>query len=304
MRPGRRSTGAAPERSTMVDSMPTSVGPPSSTRSTSPPRSAYTCAEVVGETWPKRFAEGAATPPPNCSSKFRATGCDGRRMPTVSWPPVTKSFAFCERRRTRVSGPGQNFAPRRRAEAGVSRVQEKASPPPRRSTRRRPIRRRSQWERLPGRRFAGCEPLARCPYSLATRDHFPPLPDKCSQTTAVISGSMGAHPGETRDRIMASSNTQISPAAASDACGLERLPHVMNKLCQLWGQPACDAYISRLIMDSRDGARQGLPWEVAMELMFLAELSVGRRALVASAATGVPFGQMLQRFREMAPAGG
>ncbi|HXJ50142.1 MAG TPA: hypothetical protein VNH16_02025 [Burkholderiales bacterium] len=103
---------------------------------------------------------------------------------------------------------------------------------------------------------------------------------------------------------MASSNTQISPAAASDACGLERLPHVMNKLCQLWGQPACDAYISRLIMDSRDGARQGLPWEVAMELMFLAELSVGRRALVASAATGVPFGQMLQRFREMAPAGG
>jgi len=56
---------------------------------------------------------------------------------------------------------------------------------------------------------------------------------------------------------MASSNTQISPAAASDACGLERLPHVMNKLCQLWGQPACDAYISRLIMDSRDGAAAG-----------------------------------------------
>ena len=103
---------------------------------------------------------------------------------------------------------------------------------------------------------------------------------------------------------MASSNTRIAPELPSDACGLERLPHVVNKLCQLWGQPACDAYISRLIMDSRDGSRQGLPWEAAMELMFLAELSVGRRALVASAATGVPFGQMLQRFREMAPAGG
>jgi hypothetical protein len=103
---------------------------------------------------------------------------------------------------------------------------------------------------------------------------------------------------------MASSNTQISSALPFDACGLERLPHVMNRLCQLWGQPACDAYISRLIMDSRDGSRQGLPWEAAMELMFLAELSVGRRALVASAATGVPFGKMLQRFREMAPAGG
>ena len=70
---------------------------------------------------------------------------------------------------------------------------------------------------------------------------------------------------------MASSNTPVSPALPSDACGLERL---------------------------RDGKRQGLPWEAAMELMFLADLSVARRALVASAATGVSFPQMLQRFRE------
>jgi hypothetical protein len=100
------------------------------------------------------------------------------------------------------------------------------------------------------------------------------------------------------DRFMASSNTAISPALPSDDCGLERLPHVVAKLCQLWGRPECDAYISGLIMDSRDGKRQGLPWEAAMELMFLAELSVARRALVASAATGVPFPQMLQRLRE------
>ena len=97
-------------------------------------------------------------------------------------------------------------------------------------------------------------------------------------------------------RLMASSN--VSTALPSDACGLERLPHVMNKLCQLWGRPECEAYISGLIMDSRDGKRQGLPWEVAMELMFLAELSVGRRALAASAVTGVPFPQMLKRLRE------
>ena len=99
----------------------------------------------------------------------------------------------------------------------------------------------------------------------------------------------------------ASANTQISPALPSEACGLERLPHVLNKLCQLWGRPECEAYISRLIMDSRDGSRQGLPWEVAMELMFLGELSVGRRALVAAAATGVPFPQMLKRLRETSP---
>ena len=100
---------------------------------------------------------------------------------------------------------------------------------------------------------------------------------------------------------LASSNTQISPTLPSEACGLERLPHVLNKLCQLWGRPECEAYISRLIMDSRDGSRQGLPWEVAMELMFLGELSVGRRALVASATTGVPFPQMLKRLRETSP---
>ena len=96
---------------------------------------------------------------------------------------------------------------------------------------------------------------------------------------------------------MGSSNKQAFLALASDACGLERLPHVVEKLCLLWARPECDAYISQLIMDSRDGQRQGLPWEAAMDLMFLAELSVGRRALVASAATGVPFQQMLPRFR-------
>jgi len=35
--------------------------------------------------------------------------------------------------------------------------------------------------------------------------------------------------------------------------------------------------------------------------MFLGELSVGRRALVASATTGVPFPQMLKRLRETSP---
>lgn len=54
----------------------------------------------------------------------------------------------------------------------------------------------------------------------------------------------------------------------------------MNKLCLLWGRPECEAYISGLIMDSRDGKRQGLPWEAAM---------------------GVPFPQMLKRLREASP---
>jgi hypothetical protein len=99
---------------------------------------------------------------------------------------------------------------------------------------------------------------------------------------------------------MDSSNTPTSPALGSDACGVERLPHVVNKVCLLWGQPECDAYINRLIMDSRDGERQGLPWEAAADLLFLAELSVAKRALVASTVTGVPFPQMFERCREQA----
>jgi hypothetical protein len=102
--------------------------------------------------------------------------------------------------------------------------------------------------------------------------------------------------------FMGSSNTRTSPTLPSDACGLERLPHVMNKLCLLWGQPECDDYISRLMMDSRDGNRQGLPWEAALELLFLTELSVAKRALVASAVTNVSFPQMFQRCRVPAHA--
>jgi hypothetical protein len=113
---------------------------------------------------------------------------------------------------------------------------------------------------------------------------------------------MGHMSYDTMGSFMDSSNTRTSPALRSDACGLERLPHVVNKVCLLWGQPECDAYINRLIMDSRDGNRQGLPWEAAQELLFLAELSVAKRALVASTMTGVPFPQMLQRCRAQACA--
>ena len=113
---------------------------------------------------------------------------------------------------------------------------------------------------------------------------------------------MGTTSYDTMGSFMDSSNTRTSPALGADASGLERLTHVVNKVCLLWGQPECDAYINRLITDSRDGDRQGLPWEAALELLFLAELSVAKRALVASTVTGVPFPQMFQRCRAQACA--
>jgi len=70
--PGRSSRGTSPVQSTIVDSTPTSLGPPSSTQSRAgsrtSPSSSTTCAASVGETRPNRLALGAATPPPNSTS--------------------------------------------------------------------------------------------------------------------------------------------------------------------------------------------------------------------------------------------
>jgi hypothetical protein len=84
----------------------------------------------------------------------------------------------------------------------------------------------------------------------------------------------------------------LSPAASA----VERLPHLVTKICALWGQSEFDPFVNGLVMDSRDGRRQGLPWEAALELLFLAELSMAKRALVASERTGVPFQQMYELY--------
>ena len=78
-------------------------------------------------------------------------------------------------------------------------------------------------------------------------------------------------------------------AAPAEACALEKLPHITKRVCLLWGHPEFDAFTSHLMMDSRDGKRQGLPWDVAEEILFLAELRVVKRAIVASGVTGEPF---------------
>ncbi len=83
---------------------------------------------------------------------------------------------------------------------------------------------------------------------------------------------------------------------SSDASALERLPHLAQKICALWGQPGFEPLVNQLIMDSRDGARQGLPWESALELLFLVELTIAKRALTASESTGQPFKQIFEKY--------
>jgi hypothetical protein len=90
------------------------------------------------------------------------------------------------------------------------------------------------------------------------------------------------------------------PAMAVSA--LERLPHITKRVCLLWGHPEFDAFTSHLLMDSRDGKRQGLPWDVAEELLFLAELRVVKRAIIASGVTGQPFWEVFNQMMKNAEA--
>jgi len=90
-----------------------------------------------------------------------------------------------------------------------------------------------------------------------------------------------------------------APTALS---ALERLPHITKRVCLLWGHPEFDAFTSHLLMDSRDGKRQGLPWDVAEELLFLAELRVVKRAIVAAGVTGQPFWDVFNQMLANAEA--
>jgi len=95
--------------------------------------------------------------------------------------------------------------------------------------------------------------------------------------------------------------TSRQPRTVEGVAGaLEGMPHLLERICLLWGQGEFEPYVNRLILDSRDGARQGLPWEAAQELLFLAELSMAKRALHASEVTGVPFAEMFARCLETA----
>jgi hypothetical protein len=70
-----------------------------------------------------------------------------------------------------------------------------------------------------------------------------------------------------------------TPAFSSEACAIERIGHIQKKICMLWGSPELDAYINKLLMDSRDGQRKGFPIEVTQELLYLAEFNKMARAI-------------------------
>lgn len=84
-------------------------------------------------------------------------------------------------------------------------------------------------------------------------------------------------------------------------CSLEfRLPRIAEQCTKYWGTGDFEPFISSLMMDSRDGARQGLPWDAAQELLFLLEISIAKRAIVAAETTGMPYRQVFQSMRNNA----
>ena len=104
--------GSSPVASTTVDSRPTGVAPPSRIMATRSPRSASTCAAVVGLTCPERLALGAAMGGSPPRSRAWATGCAGTRTrdgiePRGRQLSEMRAGRFAS---TRVSGPGQNAA--------------------------------------------------------------------------------------------------------------------------------------------------------------------------------------------------
>jgi len=71
-----------------------------------------------------------------------------------------------------------------------------------------------------------------------------------------------------------------SPSARDESrAALEDIVHLTQKICGIWGSDDLDTFLSHLVMDARDGARQGLPVAVATEVLFLAQLNKMVRAI-------------------------
>lgn len=83
---------------------------------------------------------------------------------------------------------------------------------------------------------------------------------------------------------------------------LEQMPHLAQRVCLLWGKREFESWVNQILMDARDGKRQGMPWQAAEEMLFLVQLSMAKRALVASETTGLPFHQIVRQIRAAAEA--
>jgi hypothetical protein len=83
---------------------------------------------------------------------------------------------------------------------------------------------------------------------------------------------------------------------ASEASAIERFPHVIKRICALWGTHDLDQYITHLMTDTRDGQRRGFPVEVTAELLFLAEINKQVRAIDLARRLQIPLDEAYQKI--------
>lgn len=106
----------------------------------------------------------------------------------------------------------------------------------------------------------------------------------------------GAQTGRARSAGATSAATKrVNGERVTSPCALEGMPHLAARIRTLWDHADFEPCVSRLLMDARDGSRQGLPFEAAQELLFLLELAIAKRALVAEELMGVPFAEIYAR---------
>ena len=79
---------------------------------------------------------------------------------------------------------------------------------------------------------------------------------------------------------------------------LEDIGHLTRKICSIWGTPELDVFVSGLIMDARDGARHGLPLEVASDILFLAQTNKMIRAMDLSRKLSISVEEAYRRIDE------
>lgn len=82
----------------------------------------------------------------------------------------------------------------------------------------------------------------------------------------------------------------------SEAGEIEKFAHVQKRICMLWGTRELDGYLSHLLIDSRDGQRNGFPVEVTAELLFLIELNKLNRAIDLARKLRIPLREAYRKI--------
>lgn len=88
------------------------------------------------------------------------------------------------------------------------------------------------------------------------------------------------------------------PTVINVRAALEDIQHLQKKICSIWGTGELDSFLNHLVMDARDGARDGLPMAVAAEVSYLMELNKGVRAIEFARVNSLRFEDALKVIDE------